>query len=325
MWNQGCLRRSFARSGPLSRSPVGIETRVLSVSKYSAETGKNLPGVLPRYPLGPEADRNFRVVASAESLTVSKTRNELVEKHPWHAVEIVAPKSACPAAQALKGRRFLSTEAPLLPLHDCALTGSCHCVYRKHTDRRDSTVRRSEDDTGIRRVTPAAARATLPARPSQNRLTSGCAAHASILNDHLHVRALPRWYAGQGSESASVRCADIGYRQPRRATGRDQCNPRVLRGPNPPPPRSHRSTASTEPGAPIGELVARAAQVDREPVIWSQEAFNPIQYSSNRCTLWCEAKLLVLGSDNRRWRCQIPMTGGGRLLRYTKPNETPIF
>jgi hypothetical protein len=77
-------------------------------------------------------------------------------KHPWHAVEIVAPKAACAAAQALKGQRFLSADAPLLPLHDCPLTGSCHCVYRKHSDRRDSSaVRRSEDDTGIRRMTPA--------------------------------------------------------------------------------------------------------------------------------------------------------------------------
>jgi hypothetical protein len=78
-------------------------------------------------------------------------------RHSWHAVEIVASKTACAAAQALKGKRFLSADAPLLPLHDCALTGSCHCVYRKHADRRDSsTVRRSEDDTGIRRMTPPA-------------------------------------------------------------------------------------------------------------------------------------------------------------------------
>jgi hypothetical protein len=76
-------------------------------------------------------------------------------KNPWHAVEIVAPKAACAAAQALKGKRFLSGEAPLLPLPDCALSDSCHCVYRKHGDRRDDSVRRSEDDTGIRRMTPA--------------------------------------------------------------------------------------------------------------------------------------------------------------------------
>ena len=84
-----------------------------------------------------------------------KPSKGVVEKHPWHAVEIVAPRTACQAAQALKGKRFLSVEAPLLPLHDCALTGSCHCVYRKHTDRRSSEVRRSEDDTGIRRMSPA--------------------------------------------------------------------------------------------------------------------------------------------------------------------------
>jgi len=77
-------------------------------------------------------------------------------KHPWYAVEIVASKAACSAAQALKGKRFLSEEAPLLPLPTCALPGSCHCVYKKHTDRRDNSVRRSEDDTGIRRMIPVA-------------------------------------------------------------------------------------------------------------------------------------------------------------------------
>jgi hypothetical protein len=76
-------------------------------------------------------------------------------RHPWHAVEIVASKAACAAAQALKGKRFLSADAPLLPLPDCTLTSSCHCVYRKHADRRDDSVRRAEDDTGIRRMAPA--------------------------------------------------------------------------------------------------------------------------------------------------------------------------
>ena len=85
-----------------------------------------------------------------------KTSKQVHGNHRWHAVEIVAPKTACASAQALKGKRFLSAEAPILPLHDCALPGSCHCVYRKHSDRRDSTVRRSEDDTGIRRMPPAA-------------------------------------------------------------------------------------------------------------------------------------------------------------------------
>ncbi len=74
----------------------------------------------------------------------------------WHAVEIVAPKSACAAAQALTGKRFLSADAPSLPLRDCPLSDSCHCIYRKHSDRREvAAVRRSDDDTGIRRLRPA--------------------------------------------------------------------------------------------------------------------------------------------------------------------------
>jgi hypothetical protein len=84
-----------------------------------------------------------------------ETSKGLKGKHPWHAVEIVASKSACAAAQGFKGKRFLSAEAPLLPLRDCTLPGSCHCVYKKHSDRRDSSVRRSEDDTGIRRIPSA--------------------------------------------------------------------------------------------------------------------------------------------------------------------------
>jgi hypothetical protein len=76
-------------------------------------------------------------------------------KPAWHAVEILAPKTACPAARALKGKRFLSAEAPVLPLPQCSRSGACGCVYKKHTDRR-ADARREEDDTGIRRfVMPA--------------------------------------------------------------------------------------------------------------------------------------------------------------------------
>jgi hypothetical protein len=71
-------------------------------------------------------------------------------KPKWHAVEVLAPRTSCPAAQALKGKRFLSTEAPLLPLPQCTRSGICACVYRKYPDRR-AEERREGDDTAIRR------------------------------------------------------------------------------------------------------------------------------------------------------------------------------
>jgi hypothetical protein len=56
-------------------------------------------------------------------------------RHRWHAVTILAPASACAAAQACKGKRLLSTEAPLLPLKGCD-AASCACRYRHYDDRR---------------------------------------------------------------------------------------------------------------------------------------------------------------------------------------------
>jgi hypothetical protein len=52
----------------------------------------------------------------------------------------------CQAAEAVKGRRFLSTEAPILPLRECDVA-ACKCKYRHHEDRR-GTPRRSEEAQG---------------------------------------------------------------------------------------------------------------------------------------------------------------------------------
>ena len=73
------------------------------------------------------------------------------QKPKWHAVEILSPKTACPAAQDLKGKRFLSSQAPLFPLPQCTRSGACGCVYRKYQDRR-AEDRREQDATAIRRA-----------------------------------------------------------------------------------------------------------------------------------------------------------------------------
>lgn len=69
----------------------------------------------------------------------------------FSAVSIVPGSGSCEAALALKGRRFLGTEAPRIPLAECTRAGSCRCVYRKYSDRR-AGPRRTEEHTGMRRT-----------------------------------------------------------------------------------------------------------------------------------------------------------------------------
>jgi hypothetical protein len=63
--------------------------------------------------------------------------------NPWHAVAIVPGTRACPAARAAGHARYLSAEAPRLPLPDCG-AHSCTCHYRHFQDRR-RTLRRAAD------------------------------------------------------------------------------------------------------------------------------------------------------------------------------------
>jgi hypothetical protein len=51
------------------------------------------------------------------------------------AVHIRARSSACGAARALEGQRFLSKDAPSLPLPECS-AAQCSCRFAKLSDRR---------------------------------------------------------------------------------------------------------------------------------------------------------------------------------------------
>lgn len=61
----------------------------------------------------------------------------------WHAVTIVGTSHACAAAQACKGGRYLSVDAPRLPLAGCD-AAICDCTYQHFPDRRHES-RRDED------------------------------------------------------------------------------------------------------------------------------------------------------------------------------------
>jgi len=62
----------------------------------------------------------------------------------YHAVSIHCGKNACQAAQDKLGKRHLSAEAPLLPLHHCDRPDQCDCRYQHYDDRRGDPRRRSE-------------------------------------------------------------------------------------------------------------------------------------------------------------------------------------
>lgn len=64
-------------------------------------------------------------------------------KH-WHAVCITAKALSCTAAQDLRRKRFLSKEAPLLPLEGCSNPFACPCTYKHYEDRRGKLRRKGE-------------------------------------------------------------------------------------------------------------------------------------------------------------------------------------
>lgn len=61
----------------------------------------------------------------------------------FHAVSIVPGPRACAEAQSLAGQRFLSREAPSLPLKKCGQP-RCECRYEHYDDRRKGN-RRAHD------------------------------------------------------------------------------------------------------------------------------------------------------------------------------------
>jgi hypothetical protein len=69
----------------------------------------------------------------------------VVAKKPatHHAVSIAPGPRCCAGARELRGQRFLSREAPMLPLASCDRT-DCTCRYEHHQDRRKG-ARRARD------------------------------------------------------------------------------------------------------------------------------------------------------------------------------------
>ena len=63
---------------------------------------------------------------------------------PYRAVSVAPTRASCPAAVAIRDKRFLATEAPTLPLPMCTWPLSCPCKLKLHRDRR-ARPRREEE------------------------------------------------------------------------------------------------------------------------------------------------------------------------------------
>jgi hypothetical protein len=59
----------------------------------------------------------------------------------FHAVAIIAKTSSCEPARAKHGARYLSREAPPLPLPTCPWPEKCPCRFEKFDDRRQDDRR----------------------------------------------------------------------------------------------------------------------------------------------------------------------------------------
>ena len=84
--------------------------------------------------------------------------------NPWHAVGIVPSLESCAAAHSASNVRYLSQEAPVLPLAGCT-AGKCTCRYRHFQDRRGSP-RRDSDIIGPRMGWPGRERRVAHGRRS---------------------------------------------------------------------------------------------------------------------------------------------------------------
>jgi hypothetical protein len=105
-------------------------------------------------------------------LFTSRSRVEPTERKPraqnsYHAVSVRCGLESCKAVRALKDVRFLSADAPSLPLPQCDAS-HCECRYQHHDDRR-AIDRRQYDAWGSGPKYVGAERRGSPGRRSTDR------------------------------------------------------------------------------------------------------------------------------------------------------------
>ncbi len=89
--------------------------------------------------------RHRLAIESACGQTLSVPRRSVnirLKVDSYRGVTISPHLEMCAVAEEQRGRRFLATDAPELPLPGCDVR-KCGCRYRQHEDRRDEEDRRS--------------------------------------------------------------------------------------------------------------------------------------------------------------------------------------
>lgn len=66
-----------------------------------------------------------------------------VKKQAWHSVSIIRGRHACAAVVQLNAQKWLSAQAPQLPIKGCDAQ-QCECRYRHHADRRSADRRETD-------------------------------------------------------------------------------------------------------------------------------------------------------------------------------------
>ena len=102
------------------------------------------PGVLNFFKHQP-AKIKTQTVRKRSARVLAKGKKQATPDKPgaYCSAEIKFQDCACDAVKKLEGKRFLSSEVPLIPLPDCT-SPNCKCTYIRHQDRRDRSKDRRE-------------------------------------------------------------------------------------------------------------------------------------------------------------------------------------
>lgn len=87
--------------------------------------------------------RGVFFMAGSEPKAAALPKPAMKPLQKFHAVSVEPGRNCCHSARVLKGQRFLSREAPSLPLKNC-MNDECTCYYTHHEDRREAP-RRARD------------------------------------------------------------------------------------------------------------------------------------------------------------------------------------
>jgi hypothetical protein len=92
---------------------------------------------------GRSSVQDARTQAKSDHRSAIKPASKPAESSQYHAVSIIPGVVSCGAAHRFTGLRFLSRQAPKLPLPSCD-AGQCTCRFKHHKDRRAGPRRRGE-------------------------------------------------------------------------------------------------------------------------------------------------------------------------------------